>query len=56
MSNHDAAKECLFRLARGLFERRNVHGMRAALEQVLVLDERDPRAHRLLALLERRGG
>lgn len=49
-----AAKECLFKLATVLFERRNVHGMRSALEQVLVLEPRNPRAHRLLSLLERR--
>ena len=50
----EAAKECLFRLATVLFERRNVVGMRSALEQVLVLEPRNPRAHRLLSLLERR--
>lgn len=48
------AVDCLFRLARQLFERRNVVGMRAALEQILVLSPDDPRAHRLLNLLERR--
>ncbi len=50
----EAAKECLFKLATVLFERRNVVGMRSALEQVLVLEPRNPRAHRLLSLLERR--
>ena len=50
----EPAVECLFRLARQLFERRNVVGMRAALEQVLVLRPDEPRAHKLLALLERR--
>ena len=48
------AIECLFRLATGLFERRNIHGMRAALEQVQVLDPENARAHKLLSLLERR--
>jgi hypothetical protein len=48
------AVDCLYRLARGLFERRNVVGMRAALEQILVLRPDDSRAHRLLGLLERR--
>ncbi len=50
----EPAVECLFRLARQLFERRNVVGMRAALEQILVLRPDEPRAHKLLALLERR--
>ncbi|MDW8363458.1 MAG: hypothetical protein RMK74_13745 [Myxococcales bacterium] len=50
----DAALECLFRLSSRLFERRNVIGMRAALEQVLVLDPDNPRAHRLLTLLQSR--
>ena len=50
----DHAVECLFQLARSLFERRNVVGMRAALEQILVLRSDDPRAHKLVALLERR--
>jgi hypothetical protein len=50
----EPAIECLFRLARQLFERRNVVGMRAALEQILILDPDEPRAHKLLALLERR--
>jgi len=50
----DPAVECLFRLARQLFERRNVVGMRAALEQIKVLRPDEPRAHKLLALLERR--
>lgn len=50
----EAALEALFALASGLFERRNVDGMRQALEQVLVLDPDNVRAYRLLALLERR--
>ena len=41
-------------LAGQLFARRNVEGMRAALEQVLVLDPGNERAGRLLALLVRR--
>jgi hypothetical protein len=48
------ALEALFSLAQGLFERRNVEGMRAALEQVKVLDPDNGRAPRLLALLEQR--
>ena len=50
----DAALETLFALAGGLFERRNVQGMRQALEQVLVLDPDNTRAFRLLGLLEQR--
>ncbi|HBQ10356.1 MAG TPA: hypothetical protein DEF51_03890 [Myxococcales bacterium] len=50
----DAAMETLFALAGGLFERRNVEGMRQALEQVLVLEPGNERAYRLLGLLERR--
>ena len=50
----EPAVDCLFRLARRLFERRNVVGMRAALEQILVLSPDEPRAHKLLRLLERR--
>ena len=50
----DAALEALFALARGLFERRNVEGMRQALQQVLVLDANNPRAVRLLGLLDAR--
>ncbi|HJL14540.1 MAG TPA: hypothetical protein RMH99_02720 [Sandaracinaceae bacterium LLY-WYZ-13_1] len=50
----DAALETLFALAGGLFERRNVEGMRQALEQVLVLDPNNARAFRLLGLLEQR--
>jgi len=49
-----AALDALFGLARGLFERRNVEGMRQALEQVLVLDPDNPRAFRLLGLLDKR--
>jgi hypothetical protein len=51
---HDAAMEVLFALAGQLFARRNVEGMRAALEQVRVLDPHNERAARLLALLARR--
>jgi hypothetical protein len=50
----ELARECLFKLASGLFERRNVVGMRAALEQVLVLEPDNARAHKLLALLDKR--
>jgi hypothetical protein len=50
----DAALECLFKLSTRLFERRNVIGMRAALEQVLVLDPGNKRAYKLLGLLEAR--
>ncbi|MCB9598434.1 MAG: hypothetical protein H6719_37315 [Sandaracinaceae bacterium] len=50
----DASMDALFALARGLFERRNVEGMRQALEQVLILDPPNARAHRLLGLLEAR--
>ncbi|MFT5358468.1 MAG: hypothetical protein ACI9KE_005706, partial [Polyangiales bacterium] len=35
--SRDLAKDALFQLASGLFRRKNVTGMRAALEQVLVL-------------------
>jgi hypothetical protein len=51
---HDAALETLFALAGGLFERRNVEGMRQVLEQVLILDPKNGRAERLLGLLEQR--
>ncbi len=54
VGNHEAAKVYLFRLAKGLFDRRNLHGMSAALRQVLALDPNDARARRLLSLLERR--
>lgn len=50
----ELARECLFKLASGLFERRNVVGMRAALEQVLVLEPDNARALKLLALLDKR--
>ncbi len=50
----DAALDALFALARGLFERRNVEGMRQALEQVLILEPGNARADRLLGLLEAR--
>lgn len=49
-----AAIEMLFTLASRLFERRNVTGMRQALEQVLVLDPKHRRAYKLLGLLEAR--
>ncbi len=48
------ARAALFNLATALFERRNVEGMRQALEQVQVLDPENQRAQRLLALLEQR--
>lgn len=50
----DLAMEQLFTLASGLFERRNVEGMRQALEQVLRIDATNERARRLVALLEQR--
>lgn len=50
----EAAMETLFALAGGLFERRNVEGMRQALEQVLVLEPGNERAYRLLGLLDKR--
>lgn len=52
--HEELAKDCLFKLATGLFERRNVSGMRHALEQVLVLEPGNARALKLLGLLERR--
>ena len=52
--HRELARECLFKLATGLFERRNVLGMRAALEHVLVLEPDNARAHKLLALLDKR--
>jgi hypothetical protein len=52
----EAALETLFALAGGLFERRNVEGMRQALQQVLVLDPDNARAYRLLDLLDQRPG
>lgn len=52
--HRELARECLFKLASGLFERRNVVGMRAALEQVLVLEPGNARALKLLALLDKR--
>ncbi len=48
----EGAIEMLFLLAARLFERRNVTGMRQALEQVLVLDPKHRRAYKLLGLLE----
>jgi plasmid stabilization system protein ParE len=48
------ALEQLFSLATGLFERRNVEGMKQALGQVLVIDPNNERASRLLGLLEQR--
>lgn len=53
-ADREAALETLFALAGGLFERRNVEGMRQALEQVRVLDPENARAFRLLGLLEQR--
>lgn len=50
--NPQLARECLFQLASMLFERRNLHGMRQALEQVLVIDPKNKRANKLLGLLE----
>lgn len=52
--HRELARECLFKLATGLFERRNVVGMRAALEQVLVLEPDNARALKLLGLLDKR--
>ena len=52
--SRDLAKEALFQLASGLFRRKNVTGMRAALEQVLVLSPGDPRAIKLVQLLDQR--
>ncbi len=52
----DAALDTLFVLAGALFERRNLEGMRQALEQVRVLDPDNERAYRLLGLLEQRSG
>jgi hypothetical protein len=54
--NREHAMECLFKLASGLFERRNLVGMREALEQVLVLDPKNKRAYKLLGLLDARPG
>lgn len=48
----EPALDTLFSLAGGLFERRNLEGMRQALEQVLVLAPGNARAERLLTLLE----
>jgi hypothetical protein len=50
----ERALEILFALASGLFERRNVEGMRQALEQAKALDPNSERANRLLALLDSR--
>ena len=50
----DLAVEQLFTLVTALFERRNVEGMRQALEQVLVIDPTNERARRLVTLLEQR--
>jgi hypothetical protein len=50
----EPALEVLFALAGGLFERRNVEGMRQALEQVLVLEPGNQRAVKLLSLLGQR--
>lgn len=51
---HNHACDALFTLASGLFERRNMEGMRQALEQVLVLSPGNERATRLLGLLAER--
>lgn len=50
----ERALETLFALASGLFERRNVEGMRQALEQAKALDPESERASRLLSLLDAR--
>jgi thioredoxin-like negative regulator of GroEL len=50
----ERALETLFALASGLFERRNVEGMRQALEQAKQLDPTSERAARLLSLLDAR--
>lgn len=50
----ERALETLFALASGLFERRNVEGMRQALEQAKTLDPNSERANRLLSLLDAR--
>jgi hypothetical protein len=52
----ERALEILFALASGLFERRNVEGMRQALEQARALDPHSERASRLLSLLDARPG
>ena len=52
--DREGAMEALFLLAGRLFERRNVVGMRRALEQVLVLDPENRRAYKLLGLLSER--
>lgn len=49
-----SAVDALFTLATRLFERRNVEGMRGALEQILVLDPQNRRAYKLLGLLDQR--
>jgi hypothetical protein len=48
----DGAQAALYVLAGKLYERRNFVGMRDALEQVLVLAPSDPRAQKLLGLLD----
>jgi hypothetical protein len=50
----ERALETLFALATGLFERRNIEGMRQALEQAKTLDPNSERANRLLSLLDAR--
>ncbi len=56
MENGDCegTMEMLFLLAGRLFERRNVQGMRDALQQVLVIEPDNRRAYKLLGLLEQR--
>jgi hypothetical protein len=50
----ERALETLFALASGLFERRNVEGMRQALQQAKQIDPTSERANRLLSLLDAR--
>lgn len=50
----ESAVDALFRLTHQLFERRNLAGMKAALEQILALDGSNERARRLGALLDKR--
>ncbi|MCC7535828.1 MAG: hypothetical protein IT379_06430 [Deltaproteobacteria bacterium] len=52
--DHDRAIDVLFQLASGMFDRKNVEGMRATLDEVLKLDPGNRRAMRLLGLLKQR--
>lgn len=52
--DHERAIDLLFQLASGMFERKNVEGMRATLHEVLKLDPENRRAMRLLGLLKQR--